>query len=375
MSKPGIVTLTSVVLLSQLESGIAADTNQWAELESRVVERGLSLDEVLIPGRLTPEMQAWVHSKVPGDATEAETIRALLFALIEPFELRLTYDASHTGTAAEVWETRKANCLGFTHLFVGLSRELGLRTYYVRWARVQNFRKEGDLVVVSEHVSAGFGTGPQRQVLEFGAVEGLERKLSYPISDLEALARHYANLSAEALQSGDLQSAQSLARIATQLEPTLPEGWVNLGVSRRRSGDLAGAESAYMSASAADPDHLPAYLNLSALMQIEGREDVANEILGLLDRRDNRNPYVYLALGDASYYEARLSEADRYYRRATKLGPDLAEPRAARGLVALKFGNPKAARRWLKRAQARNPEDHRVKELVTKLSQQLDASG
>lgn len=345
-----------------------------SELELKIVALGLDPDQVGVPTQLTHEMKEWVHSKVSTGTSADQAFREVLAALVDPKGLGLVYDPTHTGTAQEVWSSRRANCLGFTHLFVGLTREVGIPTYYVRWRRVERYRREGDLVLVSGHVSAGWGVGATREVLEFGAVEGMEANSSSRISDLNALARHYANRSAEGLRGGEVEKALLAAETAIRLDPTLVDAWVNLGVSRRRSGDLDGAEAAYRRATLEDPDHLPAYQNLSVVLRIQGAEDSAQTLLELLDRRDNKNPFTYLSLGDESFGAERYEEAARYYRRATKLGHDLAEARAAMGLVAVKLGDMRAAQKWLKRAQASDPEESRTRELDELLSQSGDSS-
>jgi tetratricopeptide (TPR) repeat protein len=336
--------------------------------------RGLDPDRIAVPARLTNEMKEWVHAKVSAGTSADLAFREVLTALIDPNELGLVYDPSRTGTAEEVWNSRQANCLGFTHLFVGLTREVGIPTYYVRWGRVEGYRREGDLILVSGHVSAGWGVGAAREVLEFGAVEGMEVGSSRRISDINAMARHYANRSAEGLRAGEIEKALLAAETAVVLDPTLVDAWVNLGVSRRRSGDLDGAEAAYRRATLVDPDHLPAYQNLSVVLRIRGADDSAQTLLELLDRRDNRNPFTYLSLGDQSFDSGRYEEAARYYRRAAKLGGRLAEAKAAMGLAALEMGEAKVARKWLKRAQALDPEEERTLELDRLLSQKSDAS-
>ena len=352
----------------------AVESDRWSTLELEIVARGLDPDRVGVPARLTAEMKEWVHSKVSIGTPANVAFREVLSALVDPSGLGLVYDPSYTGTAEEIWSSRKANCLGFTHLFVGLTREVGIPTYYVRWGWVERYRREGDLVVVSGHVSAGWGVGLAREVLEFGAVEGMEASRSHLISDINALARHYANRSAERLRAGEIEAALSAAETAVKLDPTLVDAWVNLGVSRRRSGDPDGAESAYRRGTLVDPDHLPAYQNLSVVLRMQGAEDLAQTMLELLDRRDNKNPFTYLSLGDQSFDSGRYEEAARYYQRAGKLGRELAEARAARGLAALEMGELRAARKWLKRAQALDPEDSRTQELDKLLSQSEDSS-
>lgn len=364
-----LVKLTALSVAAQLPK-----TDPWFQLEEEIRALGLDPAAIGIPGRLTDEIRQWTNDRISLDASPNEIIRQLLAELIDPNGLKLLYDANFTGTAAEVWESRRANCLGFTHLFVGLTRELGIPSYYVRWSMVERFRREGDLVVVSGHVSAGFGPGNRRQVLEFGAVNGMEGYLARPISDLNAMARHHANRSAELLREGDVKSAVAAADLATRLEPTLADAWVNLGVSRRRSGDVAGAEAAYRQATQVDPDHLPSYQNLSVLMHLQGAEDAARETLALLDRRDNRNPFTYLSLGDTSMELRRFEEAGRFYSRAYKLAPKLAETRAARGILAMTMGDERQASKWLKRAERIDPEETRTMELAKKVSRSKDSS-
>ena len=138
-------------------------------------------------------------------------------------------------------------------------------------------------------------------------------------------------------------------------DPDLPDAWLNLGVARRRRGDLAGAEAAYKRAIDADPDYLPAYQNLSGLARLRGDDDTARQLIRLLDRRSNRNPFLLLALGDLSLEEGRLGEARSFYRRARRLQPIDAETSAALGLWAHAAGRERQARRWLARAHSTRP--------------------
>ena len=103
-------------------------------------------------------------------------------------------------------------------------------------------------------------------------------------------------------------------------------------------------------------------------MYLQGSKDASREILSLLDRRDNRNPFTYLTLGDASLDSGRLDEAKRFYLRAYRLEPRLAETRAARGIVALALGDLQKAAKWLRRAQEIDAAEARTVELAKKLS-------
>ncbi|MEE8278231.1 MAG: tetratricopeptide repeat protein [Thermoanaerobaculia bacterium] len=339
------------------------------ELAEQVRRQGLSPDEIVFPAVLSEEMKAWLKERVRRDGPPPVVLDQVLQALLDSKDLQLQYESGYTATAEEAFVSGRANCLAFTQLFVSMTRELGLPTYYVNVVQIERYRREGDLVVVSGHVTAAYGAGSERRILEFGAVYQPDYRKVRRISDLNALARYYSNRGAERLRDGAAEEALEWSRTAVALDPTLADAWVNLGVARRRSGDLAGAEAAYRQAVEVDADHLPAFHNLSLLLRLRGETDAAQQILRLLDRRDNHNPFIYLDLGDSSAKAGRLNEARRFYRRALRLGGDLAEPRAAQGLWALQRGDEARARKWLRRARAIDPDDARTLELARRLAE------
>ena len=338
-----------------------------ARLATQIEALGLNPSEITFPDSLTEEMRQWLENSVRRGPSEKETVDRLLGALTDPHGLGLLYVPGYTGTAEEVFLTRKANCLAFTHLMVGMSRELGISAYYVNYELAERFSRSGDLIVVSGHVSAGYGSGTESYLLEFGAVVDVDGRRPRPISDLNALARYYANRAAELLRDGEVEEALEWAETSKRLDPTLVEGWNNLGVALRRSGRVDQAEQAYLRATEVDPGYHVAYHNLFALMLFRGHSEAASEILDLLARRENRNPFIYLELGDQSLAARRLEEAGRFYKRASKLGEGLAETWAARGGWALAAGKVGKARRWLRKAQKISLEDPRTMELERRL--------
>lgn len=364
------LALSALISLSSSVAVFASPTEgqrSRSSLVAQVEALGLDPSDITFPDTLTGEMREWLQNNVRRALSDKETVDRLLSAMTEPDGLGLVYIPGYTGTAEEVFQTRKANCLAFTHLMIGMSRELGIPSYYVNYELAEQFRRSGDLIVVSGHVSAGYGSGADRYLLEFGAVVELAGRRPRPISDLNALARYYANRAAELLRSGQAEEALEWAETSIRLDPTLVEGWSNLGVALRRSGHVDEAEQAYLRATEVDPYYHVAYHNLFALMRFRGQSEAAAEILDLLDRRDNRNPFIYLELGDQSLVAKRLDEAGDFYKRATKVGGELAETWAARGSWALASDKVRKARRWLRRAQSISPEDRRTLELERQL--------
>ncbi len=339
------------------------------ELLRALQAKGLASETVVLPHALTDEMKAWLEESVPRRLPSDQRVDTLLRHLLDRSELDLQYHQGYTGTAAETFESRKANCLAFTHLFVGMARELDVEAHFLRVDDLQSFEREGDLVVISGHVTAGFGSARKPRILEFAIFPASEYREVRLLSDINAVALFYSNRGAELLLAGDREAANQWLEQAVRIDETLGDAWVNLGVVRRRLGDREGAEAAYRRAIEVDPELASAYQNLSALLRTwDGRSEEAERLLALTDRRGNRNPFNFLALGDASLRQGRLEDAERYYRRALDLGPDEAESQAAMGLWHLEAGNPGRARKWLRRAQKSDPNQARVRELAEQIS-------
>ena len=343
------------------------------DLERELRTRGLDPAGVVVPFATTEEMRAWVHEQIPEATPFEERLDRLLAALLDPGRLRIQYEARATGTAAEVFQNRRANCLAFTSLFVGLAREVGVPVVYLDVDDVEKFEKEGDLVVVSGHVSAGFSTGSALRILDFSQAPAAESRQVQPISDLTAIALYHSNRGAEALRNGRSEQALEWLSKAVAIDPELGGAWINYGVALRRSGDTGGAEAAYRKALEVDPNALSAYQNLAALLRLQGQDKEAADLLEISSRLGSRNPFIYLTLGDLSFSHGRMEEARRFYRRALRLYRGNAEPYAAMGLVALAQGDVGDATKWLKKAVSIDQENHRVKQLSHRLGGRREA--
>ena len=285
-------------------------------------------------------------------------------ALISSRGLGLTYEADHTVGAREAFTTRRANCVTFTNLFVGLARELGLPVYFVLIDDVQKFTREGDLVVVSDHMTAGYGEPHQRLILDFTPGQSADYRGIHELSDLTAIAMFYSNRGAALLRAGESGPAVPWLRTAVTLDPELAGGWTNLGVALRRTGDLAAAEAAYRRALEADPATIPAYQNLAALLRLRGQEREALDLLALTNRRDNRNP-VQLPRPRGREPAPRPASRRPSATTARPCGSvAMAPSRTPRwACCSSPSGDPHQARRWLRRAEGRDPHNPRVQQL------------
>jgi len=355
-----------MLLFSSSVSARAADSPEQ-RLRAQIRARGVDPQAVIVPFALDEEMRAWLRDSAQTGGDPERRLEQLLHDVLHRTGVEVTYQQGVTATAREVWRTNRANCLGFTHLYVGLAREIGLPVYYLRVSDLENFEKDGDLIVASDHVTAAYGPPNRRRVLDFTERKIPEYHVTEPLSDLTAVALHYSNLGAEQIREGQFAQAESLLRTAVKLDPNLGDGWVNLGVALRRLGRTQDAEAMFRRALEANPRLLATYHNLAGLLERQGRAEEARRLLQLTDRRANRNPFTYLALGDLALRETRIKEAERFYRNAQRLHPDRAEPLAALGQSALARGDRRQAQRWLEKAMKIDPTDPRTAELERSL--------
>lgn len=339
-------------------------------LKTAIRQQGIAPVDVIVPFELDEEMARWAHDAIPPDASSSVRLEALSQALLEPGELDLTYAWGFTGTARQVFETRQANCLAFTNLFLAMAREVDVPVFFLA-VETETYRRHGDLVVVSDHIAVGYGTGQDVEMFDFSPREGTELRRVRRISDLTALAMFHSNRGAEALQDGRYAEALDSLRLAVRLQPELASGWVNLGVARRRVGDPEGAELAYRRALEVDPQVYTAYQNLTSLLSSQERHEEAQWFAKTLRQSPNRNPFTYISLGDISLRSGRLTEARRFYKRAVHLNRDDAESYAALGQLAMAQGDVNTARRMLRKARRIDGENART----LTLARMMNASG
>lgn len=368
-----LLTVTCCLLLLGGWGCVSSDLDKGAMDQARLAKllrmRGIDPHTVLLPYGLTEEMRRWVMETVPKRHTPEERLDRLRDALLDERDLAVKYTWGYTGTAAEVFQYREANCLAFTNLFLGMARELGIPVYFMAVENVETFRKQGDLVVISDHIAVGYGEGPSRKIYDFSETPEDDLRFVHKISDLRAIAMFHSNRGAEAIQAGSVGAGLDWLELAVKIDDELPSAWVNLGVAQRRAGDQVTAEASYKKAIEIDAGVYSAYHNLAALLRTSNRLGEATAYEATLAESPNRNPYTYLSLGDLSLQAGRMREAERFYRRAVNLSEADAECFAALGQWALASGDLRLAKRMLRKAQRHDGAGRRVDGLAMALQE------
>ncbi len=337
------------------------------QLAAALRDRGVDPAQVVLPYAVTDEMQAWAAEVIHRTALPEDKLVRIQQGLLDPKRLTVQYQWGYTGTASEVFEGRQANCLAFTNLFVGMARSVGVPVHFLAVADVESYRREGDLVVISDHIAVGYGDARHQRIFDFSENPPDDYRNFNKISDLTAIAMFHSNRGAEALQAGFVELSVDWLEMAVRIDPDMTNAWVNLGVARRRNGDLDAAEEAYRKALAMDPGVYSAYQNLASLLRMQNRHEEARAYEAALAKRPNRNPFTYLSLGDVSLLGGRYEEAERLYRRSLRLESQNADAYAALGQLAVSQGDLGRARRMLRKAQKVDAENPRTRRLAARL--------
>jgi Flp pilus assembly protein TadD len=359
-----------VLLLVALAAGCASTKESYMFLtperwSQEMARRGIDLKEVPNPLGISADIQTTAEN-LAGLGSDRERLERLQVALFTPRSFPFRYDHHETLTATEAFARREGNCLSFTNLFVAMGRALGLPVTTALVRRALASEKEGDLVIVNNHVVAVLRSGTEWVYYDFDQHSNERPTLVQPIDDLWITALYLNNRGADELRAGRADVALHLFDYATKLAPAFPPTWGNMGVARRRLGNIQGAFDAYSQALKVSADDPTILGNLASLYRSLGKEQEAREVLHAL-RIGNATPNVLIVRGDLDLNAGRVSKAMRLYERARRLGPKLADPWVALARAELARSRPDRARSDVVRALRLEPANSDALELLHRL--------
>lgn len=277
--------------------------------------------------QLTPAMEAFAERAVRGLRRDSQKVEALHQALLAheiAGGLGVTYSATATLTAQEVFRQRQANCLSFSLLFVSLARHVGLQAAVNDVAIPPTWGSNQGRVQFIRHVNARVELSRSRDAMVIDL--DLDNYRSYYpqqlISDERAIAQYYNNRAMEIYaDTEDAELSFYYLQAALNLDEQQSFLWNNLAAVYRRAGHSDLAEALYVRALENNHEDLTAIFNLSQVYRETDRTAQAEQLQNLVREYQYRNPYYQYWLARQLYGEQDYRTAARHIARAIRAEP------------------------------------------------------
>nr|WP_284500257.1 tetratricopeptide repeat protein [Microbulbifer sp. GX H0434] len=232
-----------------------------------------------------------------------------LMTELESRAFSVYYDANATLPAAEVFSRRRGNCMAFSALMVAMARELGIEAHFNQVMVPATWQLESEQIAVYRHVNVVADAGRGQRVIDFNFTGYSADYRQRQLTDAEAFARYYSNISMELLDNGDYREAHRYLQKALQLNPGDTTLWNNLGVIYRRAGEASRARSAYLIALQQDDENLSAMANLEQLSRAGGELALADNLSHRLTSYRRKNPYFWYTQALKAYRRGDYTSA------------------------------------------------------------------
>lgn len=306
-------------------------------------------DEVMA---LSGEMREFLGENVGRRAGIIVSLKQLSNAVLNQEVFGLEYDQT-TRTAAQAFETRHANCLSFTFMFVVMARGAGLdaRFQEVEIPPEWTFREE--TFVLNRHINIHVDQGrfPPKMV-DFNMADFSTEYDTRVIRDERALAHFFNNLGAEYMQRGKVAEAfQAFRRALAENDSSFAPAWDGLGTLYARMGHSFHAEAAFLRALEIDKSDLTAMNNLTALYDRRGEPELAKRYRNKVTRHRMRNPYYRFHLARLAYRTEDYDGARDHLKFATRKRREDDRFYALLGLVYLQMGDEERSRQSMAKAE------------------------
>jgi Flp pilus assembly protein TadD len=272
-----------------------------------------------------------------------------------------------TLTASQALADQKGNCMSLAVISSAFTRHLGLEHDFQLMRTPPVFERDGDMIVVSDHVRTRIymadqevGARTRRAIIDY--FPDRRRVPSTPVSQDNFLAMFYRNLAAESLLDGHVNDAFWLARHANGISPDNPSVLNLLGVVHRRAGDEPTAERLFRHALDVDSAEVNVLHNLYALLESQERHEESRQVLETMAGLPDHNPFPRLLLARQLVEEGYLRRATNIYRALLEDKPYLHEAHWGMAIIHQQRGDTEAARQAMELALAstRAPRYERI---------------
>jgi tetratricopeptide (TPR) repeat protein len=158
----------------------------------RALAPGLPESEIIVPFEVQPEQIATARRATRHFSDAHQKALALARSLGNPKWFGLRYQWANSGSAAETFASGAGNCLALSSTFIGLARGIGLDAYYIDATRVPERREDGEIIVSAGHIGVAVPTSGGVTLVDFAGEMRAYSSFRH-IDDMEALAHLYNN--------------------------------------------------------------------------------------------------------------------------------------------------------------------------------------
>ena len=341
--------LFGVVAVSVVISACAAQTQRTTAIQALENQPQVEIESVDFLG-VSASMKRFIRNYAPEDMANGRKAWNLAYATLDPMLLNFNYDSSLTLTAADTFDRRTGNCLGFSSMFVAMAREAGLKAWFQEVKVPPEWTSVNETLLVSMHVNAVVQDALSEYVVDVTGAKRTEWVRIRRLSDAEAEAQYYNNHGADALVKNDLARAFAYLVKAIRTAPDTSYIWSNLGVVYKRNGQLEDAKQAYYTALEINPAETVALNNLHRIYVEEGDLVRAEKIRSKVERHRRKNPYYLYHLSAQAVEEQHYDAAIKLLNRALKMKGAVYQFHYALARSLFLAGDDKAAQRSLDRA-------------------------
>jgi len=280
----------------------------------------------------------------------------LVHALYDASDLKLDYDSSYTGNAAETYASRQGNCLSLVILTAAFARQLDLNVHFQEVQIEDTWSRDHSLYLVSSHVNLSLAPRAARTeddnasamlTVDFVPGAAIARQRVRYLSETDIVALYMNNRAAEELAKGRQADAYWWARGALLKKPTLSTAYNTLGVIYQRSGQHLLAEQVFRAALEREPDSLVVLQNLAPLLAANGKTAEAEQLKQRAARLYPAPPYHFFNQGMEAYRAGNIAQARNLFAREVARAPYNDEFHFWLGIANLQLGELKVAEKQL----------------------------
>lgn len=285
---------------------------------------------------LTKEMQVFADAATApfsqSDA-KAEALHKALIGRASDGGRGITYSAYDTITGIDAFESRQANCISYTLLFVAMARHVGLKAEVNEVMLPPTWdMRAGDTYLLMRHVNAKVFM-PRRnrsavQVISTADVSDivvdLEMRRYRPnykqqvINQSLVAAQFYSNRGMELAAEGNAREGFLYLRKALLMSQKPSYIWSNFGSFYRRQQLLPEAEAIYLHGLAINPRDYTIMHNLAGLYKEMGNLEQSEYYQKRVRQYRNANPYYMYKRAQEMMAKNDLDNAASLIQKAIK---------------------------------------------------------